>query len=209
MRDPQPTSAPSTAGRRASARADAARNRRKILDTAAQIVDGHGPETMTMNQVAQASGIGVGTVYRHFGDLAQLLWALLDEQDRQFQEEYLSGPSPRPGAAATQRQHVFLDALVDHVVEQRAIRLAAQKAGPGAQYASGAYVAMHSHLTLLNSQARPGANAALLAHLLLALFSPCLIHHLSVEQQLSVAELKKGIRQLLSFPGIVETPSTL
>ncbi|MEV6331310.1 TetR/AcrR family transcriptional regulator [Streptomyces sp. NPDC051909] len=191
-------------------RADAARNRRKILDAAARIVAEQGPEAVTMNQVAHASGIGVGTVYRRFGDVSQLLWALLDDRERQFQEAYLSGPPPLgPGAPAAERLDAFLDALVDRVVEQRAILLAAQSAAPVARYTSGAYLAMHTHVALLVSQARPDTNAALLAHLLLAPFSPSLMHHLSEEQRLSTAELKAGVRQLLSFREHAEhTPST-
>ncbi|MCX2179025.1 TetR/AcrR family transcriptional regulator [Streptomyces sp. SKN60] len=191
-------------------RADAARNRRKILDAAARIVAEQGPECVTMNQVAHASGIGVGTVYRRFGDVSQLLWALLDDRERQFQEAYLGGPPPLgPGAPAAERLDAFLDALVDRVVEQRAILLAAQSAAPVARYTSGAYLAMHTHVALLVSQAHPDTNAALLAHLLLAPFSPSLMHHLSEEQQLSATELKAGIRQLLSLraPGGEPAPA--
>ncbi|MFF6775816.1 TetR/AcrR family transcriptional regulator [Streptomyces sp. NPDC012637] len=191
-----------TVGGPAPERADAARNRRKILDAAARIVAEQGPEAVTMNQVAHASGIGVGTVYRRFGDVSQLLWALLDDRERQFQEAYMSGPPPLgPGAPAAQRLDAFLDALVDRVVEQREILLAAQSAAPSARYTSGAYLAMHTHLTLLVSHTRPTANAPLLAHLLLAPFSPSLVHHLSQEQRLSAEELKAGIRQLLSLNG--------
>ncbi|WMX45971.1 TetR/AcrR family transcriptional regulator [Streptomyces roseicoloratus] len=194
-----------TVGGPAPERADAARNRRKILDAAARIVAEQGPEAVTMNQVAHASGIGVGTVYRRFGDVSQLLWALLDDRERQFQEAYLGGPPPLgPGAPAAQRLDAFLDALVDRVVEQREILLAAQTAAPSARYTSGAYLAMHTHLALLVSQAHPTANAPLLAHLLLAPFSPSLMHHLSREQHLSADELKAGIRQLLSL----DSPAT-
>lgn len=215
---PSPTPAPAPApapllnllpsiGGPAPERADAARNRRKILDAAARIVAEQGPEAVTMNQVAHASGIGVGTVYRRFGDVSQLLWALLDDRERQFQEAYLGGPPPLgPGAPAAERLDAFLDALVDRVVEQRAILLAAQSAAPVARYTSGAYLAMHTHVALLVSQARPGANAALLAHLLLAPFSPSLMHHLSEEQQLSATELKAGVRQLLSLREHVDAP---
>ncbi|MET8507391.1 TetR/AcrR family transcriptional regulator [Streptomyces sp. NPDC004787] len=195
-------------------RADAARNRRKILDAAARIVAERGPEAVTMNQVAHASGIGVGTVYRRFGDVSQLLWALLDDRERQFQEACLSGPPPLgPGAPAAERLDAFLDALVDRVVEQRALLLAAQTAAPIARYTSGAYLALHTHVTLLIAQARPDTNAPLLAHLLLAPFSPSLVHHLSQEQQLSAAELKAGVRQLLGLrpdaaPGTPAPPSS-
>lgn len=95
-----------TVGTPAPERADAARNRRRILDAAARIVAEEGPDAVTMNQVAHASGIGVGTVYRRFGDVSQLLWALLDDRERRFQEAYMSGPprwarAPRPPSGST------------------------------------------------------------------------------------------------------------
>jgi AcrR family transcriptional regulator len=187
-----------TPGDPAPERADAARNRRKILDAAARIVAEEGPGAVTMNQVAHASGIGVGTVYRRFGDVSQLLWALLDDRERRFQEAYLSGPPPLgPGAPAARRLDAFLDAYVDRVVEQGPILLAAQSAAPTARYTNGAYLATHAHVTLLVTEARPDANAPLLAHLLLAPFSPSLIHHLTEERHLSADEVKAGMRQLL------------
>jgi AcrR family transcriptional regulator len=186
------------AGRAVPERADAARNRRKILDAAARIVAEVGPEAVTMNQVAHASGIGVGTVYRRFGDVSQLLWALLDDRERQFQEAYLSGPPPLgPGAPDDERLHAFLDALVDRVIEQRELLLAAQAAAPSARYTSGAYLAMHTHVAVLLGRLRPEANNALLAHLLLAPFSPSLVHHLSVERKIAADELKAGLDELL------------
>ncbi|MGW2300491.1 TetR/AcrR family transcriptional regulator [Streptomyces sp. NPDC001809] len=187
-----------TMGNPAPERADAARNRRKILDAAARIVAEDGPQAVTMNQVAHASGIGVGTVYRRFGDVSQLLWALLDDRERQFQEAYMSGPPPLgPGAPAEARLDAFLDALVDRVGEQREILLAAHSAAPRARYHSGAYRVMHTHVALLIGRLRPGSDSTLLAHLLLASFSPDVMHHLAVEQELSADRLKEGVRELL------------
>ncbi|MER7625154.1 TetR/AcrR family transcriptional regulator [Streptomyces sp. NPDC126503] len=187
-------------GAPAPERADAARNRRKILDAAARIVAEKGPEAVTMNQVAHASGIGVGTVYRRFGDVSQLLWALLDDRERQFQEAFMSGPPPLgPGAPPGERLDAFLDALVDRVGEQREILLAAHSAAPRGRYTGGAYRVMHTHVALLLAQLRPGADGKVLAHLLLAPFSPDLIHHLTVDQDLSTDRLKAGVRDLLNL----------
>ncbi|MET9624335.1 helix-turn-helix domain-containing protein [Streptomyces sp. NPDC006464] len=181
-------------------RADAARNRRRILDAAARIVTEVGPDAVTMNQVAHAAGMGVGTVYRRFGDVAQLLWALLDDRERQFQEAYMSGPPPLgPGAPAAERLPAFVDALVDRVIEQRELLLAAQTAAPSARYTSGAYLAMHTHVAMLIARLRPEADSALLAHLLLAPFSPSLMHHLSTQRNLSADALKAGMRELLGL----------
>jgi AcrR family transcriptional regulator len=60
-------------------RADAARNRRRVLDAATRVFAEQGP-TATLNDVAGAAGVGVGTIYRAFHDKEALLDALLDDK---------------------------------------------------------------------------------------------------------------------------------
>jgi AcrR family transcriptional regulator len=59
-----------------SIRADAARNRAKVLDAAQQVftADGLGAST---EQIARRAGVGVGTVFRHFPTKEALLSAVL------------------------------------------------------------------------------------------------------------------------------------
>jgi AcrR family transcriptional regulator len=60
-------------------RADAERNRRRVLDAASQVFAERGP-TATLNDVAQAAGVGVGTIYRKFPDKQALLDELLEDK---------------------------------------------------------------------------------------------------------------------------------
>jgi AcrR family transcriptional regulator len=53
------------AGRPRKPRADAARNRERLLAAAASVFGGGGPDT-GMEAVARAAGVGIGTLYRHF-----------------------------------------------------------------------------------------------------------------------------------------------
>ena len=62
--DSATTEAPSTVGGRPM-RADARRNRDRILAAAAEAFSAYGYEAQ-MDDVARAAGVGVGTVYRHF-----------------------------------------------------------------------------------------------------------------------------------------------
>ncbi|MGW4278147.1 TetR/AcrR family transcriptional regulator, partial [Streptomyces seoulensis] len=85
-------------------RADAARNRARLLDAAARLVAEHGAAAVTMEAVAAAAQVGKGTVFRRFGDRTGLLTALLDHSEKKFQASFLSGPPPLgPGAPAVER----------------------------------------------------------------------------------------------------------
>ncbi|MDR2988000.1 MAG: TetR/AcrR family transcriptional regulator [Nocardiopsaceae bacterium] len=181
-------------------RADAARNRRKILDATRQLVCEHGPEAVTMNAVAHAAGMGVGTVYRRFGNVSQLLFAVLDDREKCFQEAFMSGPPPLgPDAPPAERLRSFLHALADRVVEQLTILRAADAASPKARYHGGAYLTMHTHVAMLVRQLRPEADPAALAHLLLAPFAPSLFEHLTIERGLTPDQVKAAIDDLLAL----------
>ena len=80
-------------------RADAARNRDKVLAAAERLFREHGPDCVSMDAVAAEAGVGKGTLFRGFGDRAGLVLALLTEQERRLQEDVIRGPAPLgPGA---------------------------------------------------------------------------------------------------------------
>lgn len=70
-------------------RSDAVKNRRLLLDTAARLFAQQGVDEITMSAVAQAAGVGKGTLYRHFASKAELCHALLDQEQRDLQENTL------------------------------------------------------------------------------------------------------------------------
>nr|BFF26611.1 hypothetical protein GCM10025732_45760 [Glycomyces mayteni] len=67
-----------TAVKRAE-RADAQRNRRKVLDTADRLFGERGTG-VSLGEIATAAGVGAGTVYRHFPTKDALLASVLDER---------------------------------------------------------------------------------------------------------------------------------
>lgn len=77
-------------------RADAARNRAKVLDAARAAFAEHGPDAQ-MDDVARRAGVGVGTVYRHFPTKQALAAALVEERFDQVivhQRALLDEPDP-------------------------------------------------------------------------------------------------------------------
>ena len=56
-------------------RADAIRNRERVLDAARRMLAEHGPDA-PLEEVARAAGVGIGTLYRHFPTRDALLDAV-------------------------------------------------------------------------------------------------------------------------------------
>jgi AcrR family transcriptional regulator len=119
-------SQPVTWGSPPAERADAARNRRLLLATAREIIAEQGADKLTMDGLAERAGLGKGTVYRRFGTRAGIFQALLDDDERYFQEQVLSGPPPLgPGAEPVDRLIAYGRARIDFLIGHRQIARAA------------------------------------------------------------------------------------
>lgn len=179
-------------------RPDAARNRAKILAAAGKIVRDHGVDALAMADVAAAAGVGVGTLYRRFGDRSGLAYALIDGREREFQAAFVEGPPPLgPGAPAVERIRAFLHALADRTAEQLDLLLMAETATPSARF-GGAYGAYHAHLSMLITEAAPGADAGFLADALLAPTAAPLFAHRMREGGWTLDRVKAGFDALLN-----------
>lgn len=85
-------------------RSDAARNREALLCAARRMIEEDGVEAVTMDALADAAGVGKGTVFRRFESRAGLMAALVDEFEIDWQAAVLSGPPPvGPGAPPLDR----------------------------------------------------------------------------------------------------------
>jgi AcrR family transcriptional regulator len=109
-------------GRPPAERADAARNRLHLLATAREMLAVEGADKLTMDALAERAGLGKGTVFRRFGTRAGIFQALLDEDERAFQERVLSGPPPLgPGADPVDRLIAYGSARIGFLIEHREI----------------------------------------------------------------------------------------
>lgn len=161
-------------------RADAARNRQRVLAAAAALFAEKGVGCVSMDEVAARAGVGKGTLFRRFGDKAGLAVALLDERERELQQAILSGPAPLgPGAEPADRLVAFLEAYLDHLAQHLELVRMSETASPGARYRIGSYRFWHRHVELLLAAGGVSAEEASgLGHVLLAPLAADLVHGL-------------------------------
>jgi AcrR family transcriptional regulator len=172
-------------------RADAARNRERILSAAGTLVEECGGiDGVSMEDVAKRAAVGTGTLYRRFGDRAGLAFALLDNQTKDFQNALIFGPPPLgPGAPAAQRLRAFGEGYID-LMERHADLLVA--AGATERDGRGPYALYATHLAILLAEAAPALDAPLTARSLLATLGPG--HYVHARRALGweVERIKRG-----------------
>ncbi|MEV4239561.1 helix-turn-helix domain-containing protein [Nocardia sp. NPDC049737] len=146
-------------------RADAARNRAKVLAAAAELFATRDPRTVTMDDIAKAAGVGRGTLYRRYPDTNSIAVALLDEHERTLQEQLLRGAPPLgPGAPPAERLAAFYAAMVE-LLDQHADLVLGAETG-GARFATGAYGFWFAHVRSLLVAAGVGQPDAMVDSLL-------------------------------------------
>jgi AcrR family transcriptional regulator len=153
-------------GQEVRERSDAARNREALLVAAQGLVDHCGVESVTMDAVAAAAGVGKGTVFRRFGSRAGLMAALLDQFESDWQASVIGGPPPLgPGAPPHERLLAFGRSRLEQNLRGAALIRAAASA-PTRNYAVYSFAA--THLRYLLAQLDVAGDIALLATDLLA-----------------------------------------
>jgi AcrR family transcriptional regulator len=148
-------------------RADAARNRDKVLAAAEKLFGEREADCVTMDAIAAEAGVGKGTLFRGFGDRAGLVLALLQEHETRLQEAIIRGPAPLgPGAPPIERLIAFGTALLKHMAQHGELIAAAE--GRLDRYRSGPYMVYRTHVAMLVRAAAPDADWEYLTDTLLA-----------------------------------------
>lgn len=179
-------------------RADAARNRTRILEAARQLFSERGVEAVSMDCVARTAGVGKGTLYRRFGDRASLARTLLEEHEIPFQEAIIRGEPPLgPGAPPEQRLRAFGPALMDVLERNSALVLASESGEPFIRFAHPVYQLYRTHVGLLLEQADPSVERSLAAEMLLAPLHAELFLYLRTKRGIELDELKRAWQQVV------------
>jgi AcrR family transcriptional regulator len=131
-------------------RADAVRNRKKILASAGEQITAHGPD-VGMDEIAAAAGVAVGTLYRHFPTKTDLVAAVVAEYVARVADDAEAALARvSTGTRALDELTAFLGRVIEASVTDRAVKAAAQALGaePGdraAEHRAGAAVAALIH----------------------------------------------------------------
>ncbi|AXG78248.1 TetR/AcrR family transcriptional regulator [Streptomyces paludis] len=110
-------------------RADAVRNRKKILDAAGEQITAHGPD-IGMDQIAAAASVAVGTLYRHFPTKTDLVAAVVAEYvARVADDAEATRARVKAGARALAELTAFLSRVIEASATDRAVKAAAHALG--------------------------------------------------------------------------------
>jgi AcrR family transcriptional regulator len=188
-------------------RADAARNRERILAAAERLFEREGVSCTSMDAIAAEAGVGKGTLFRRFGDRGSLALALLDRAERALQDAVLSGPPPLgPGAPAPERLVAFGCALLDRLQLHGDLLIAAEATG----YLQSAPHAVHwLHIRSLVRQAWPDCDLDYVTDVLLSSLSARTFAHQRHDRQMELDRLKAGFAHLVErlLPGCDTSPA--
>jgi AcrR family transcriptional regulator len=98
-------------------RADAQRNRDRLLAAAESALNAHGA-TASLDDIAKAAGVGNATLYRHFPTRAKLIEAVYDQRIMALCGA-ATGPATGREPAAALRD--WLRAVVEHITDSRVL----------------------------------------------------------------------------------------
>ena len=175
-------------------RADAARNRARVLAAAEELFATRGAGEVTMDDIAKAAGVGRGTLYRRYPDRASIAVALLDEHERALQERLLRGEPPLgPGAPPAERLAAFYAAMLD-LLDRHGHLVLGTEVG-SSRFATGAYGFWRAHVrSLVVAAERPDPDA--LVDVLLAPLAPDVFRYQRDDRGLSTERLGQALTRL-------------
>jgi len=135
-------------------RADARRNRERILEAAKEVFGEDGADAQ-MDDVARRAGVGVGTVYRHFPNKDVLMGELVTEKFTGFTEAAQEALNKKD---AWEGFSQLLYDTAEHMAENVALQDALRTTGKAFEYAEPARLELNAVMDKLIKRAqRQGA----------------------------------------------------
>jgi len=179
-------------------RRDAARNRERLLTAARKLIDECGADALTMDRLAEAAGVGKGTVFRRFGSRAGLMMILLSDAEAAFQARFMFGPPPLgPGAPGLERLIAFGTERIAFVLEYGELARAAEASARN-RFEVPAVALWHRHIEYLLRGEGMDADPWLMARSLGATLDPERLLHAVRVQGVSSDRLAESWRELVT-----------
>lgn len=189
-------------------RKDAMENRQLILQTAKQLFQDYGVQSVSMHQIAKTAGIGQATLYRRYAHKGDLCFDVLQHYGRQFINEILSYLENHQQDTPIDRLNGILDLWIDAIEEKAELIVAmASKIdlkcedGRGNFFLSPMYHFIRDKLSeLIHESLGPAqqqlADPDFAAHTIICSISPIGYFHIKNEKSYTKEHMKEHYRQL-------------
>lgn len=188
-------------------RRDAAENRQRVLAAAKALFAEHGVANVHMAQIAEAAGVGKGTLYRRFANKADLCVALMHDQLSEHQAAMLARLQGMQEAKVPYlaRLQDFLEEVVSFTEQHVPLLFEVQRGGQIGGLEGDSPFFEWQHMTvsgLLNAAVRAGelpahTHVAMRVDLLLAPLTASYFRYL--RRRYSLAEIRRAMRESIEM----------
>lgn len=177
-------------------RSDAIKNRALLLETAKRLFAEQNVADVTMSAVADAAGVGKGTLYRHFENKLELSMALLDEDQRDLQDRTLRRMRETGGTLDTLKWFI---AEVILFTERNSALLCAGTGdnGPVGSLAHPAHWWWRTTIRGLVAQINPSCDADYIADAIFVLLDVHNIYFLRTERRYSLEQVMTKMQDMV------------
>ena len=183
-----------------SERVDAARNRAAILAAAEDLFSREDAAKVSMSDIAEAAGVGKGTVFRRFGDRTALIHAILAPRSNELRRKVEHGPPPLgPGGPPLESLYAYLDALLEFVWANRSLVHALEDRGARAYYDPPSSQYWINELARRLTAAHPGrTDSEYLAHILYTALRADVVDYLVSTRGMHLDCIRDNMRKLVT-----------
>lgn len=184
-------------------RSDTACGRAAIVAAAAVLFERGGVEAVSMENIAEAAGVGRSTVLSRVGDRAALIHAVLAPRAAALRERIEEGPAPLgPGGEPVDALNAYLDALLEFVWTNRALIRTLEDDSLETYYTSPLSEFWIGELARRLAATRPGgdadADAEYLAHVLFPALRANAVDYLVSARGMPLSQVRAGLHRLVA-----------
>lgn len=177
-------------------RSDAVKNRALLLATAKRLFTEQSVADVTMSAVADAAGVGKGTLYRHFENKLELSMALLDEDQRDLQDRTLRRMREMGGTLDTLKWFIG-EVLLFTERNSELLCVSAGESGPIGSLAHPAHWWWRVTVRGLVAQINPSCDADYIADAIFVLLDVHNVYFLRTERHYTLEQVMTNMQEMV------------